>query len=179
MIEAVASKNGGNIFDPSVLEPQVQENMDDFLPGAGNIVRRMLAPHNTFMPILAYLPFDKIVPASREACRIIDEMGYQSGLSGESAPTLQVYLWGPHGRTALLEHDLNYNPEDPQDIGKVAEINGKVLELLREKYGASINIYFPGFSGPLDPEYERLLMGIKKYFDPQGIMSPGKLIAAE
>ncbi|MBW1850408.1 MAG: FAD-binding oxidoreductase, partial [Deltaproteobacteria bacterium] len=141
MIEEIASKKGGNIFDSSSLEPKVQENMDDFLPGAGNVVRRMLAPHNSFMPILAYLPFDKVVPASQEACRIVEEMGYRSGLSGESAPTLQIYLWGPHGRTALLEHDLNYDPEDPQDIGKVAEINGKVLETLRDKYGASINIY--------------------------------------
>jgi len=172
-------ERGGNIFDPTKLEPLMQENMDDFFPGAGTNVRRMLAPHNTFMPILAYMPFDKVVPASIEACKVVAEMGYISELSGESTPTLQIYLWGPHGRTALLEHDLIYNPEDPQNIQKVAEINQKVVELLRDKYSASCNVYYPGFSGPLNSEYEKLLKSIKKYFDPNDIMSPGKLIAGE
>jgi FAD/FMN-containing dehydrogenase len=179
MAGEIASGKGGSIFDPSHLEPQVRENLDDFLPGAGTRVRRMFASLNTFFPILAWLPFDRVVSASREACELIQRMGYRSALSGESAPTLQIYLWGPHGRTALLEHDLNFDPQDGQSIQKVAEISQTAAELLRDKYGASCNIYFPGFSGPLNPEYERLLKGIKKYFDPHGIMSPGKLIAGE
>jgi hypothetical protein len=139
----------------------------------------MLAPHNNFFPILAWLPLDRIAAASREAWKIEEKMGYRSGISGESMPGMEIYLWGPHGRTGLLEHLLSFNPEGPQSIQLVAEINQRALGILRDKYGASCGIYYPGFSGPLNPEYENLLKAIKRYFDPQGIMAPGKLISGE
>jgi FAD/FMN-containing dehydrogenase len=179
LIHSIIADNGGSLFDPKGLQTEVQDNMDDFLPGAGRRVSRMLAPHNTHIAILAWLPFDRVVAASREACKIVEEMGYRSELSGESTPTSQMYVWGPHGRTVMLEHDLNYNPEDPDSVDKVLRINQKVMDVLRDRYGASCGIYYPGYSGELMLEYMGLLESIKKYLDPYGIMAPGKLVSGD
>jgi len=180
MIGDIVAKNGGSIFDPTKLEQQVQENMDDFLPGAGRRVNRFLGPFNTHASITLWgVGFDKVVSATKEACRIIEEMGYRSEMTGESEPTMIICPWALHGRTAYIELDLSYNPEDPGHIQKVLGINQKTMEIMRDKYGASMNIYYPGYCGPLMPEYIKLLKAIKKYFDQDGIMAPGKLIAGD
>ena len=176
MISELVVRNRGTILDPDNFEQQVKDNMDDFLPGAGKRTIRMMAPWNKCIVPNGFIPLHRIPAATHAVMQILEEMGYADLISGESASTMYTNPVTQHGRMAYLEFPLLYNPQVTETIQKVGEIGQRCLEVMRDKYGMSSNIYFPGYTPPLNPEYDALLKGIKKYFDPQEIMAPGKLV---
>lgn len=179
MIGDLVHENGGMILDPENFEHKVRENMDDFLPGAGKRTIRMMAPYNKTIVPNGFIPLHRIAAAADEVTQLLEDMGYKDPISGKSMSTIYANPVTQHGRIAYLEFALLYDPQRPESIEKVGNIAERCLSLMRDKYGMSSNIYFPSYTPPLNAEYDALLKGIKKYFDPQDIMSPGKLVSEE
>jgi len=177
MISDLVHKNGGNILNPNNFEQQVKENMDDFLPGAGKRTIRMMAPYNKTIVPNGFIPLHRIASATHEVMAILEEMGYEDILSGKSMSTMYTNPVTQHGRIAYLEFPLLYDPQRPENIKEVRSIAERCLALMRDKHGMSSNIYFPGYTPPLNRAYDALLKGIKRHFDPQEIMAPGKLVS--
>jgi FAD/FMN-containing dehydrogenase len=98
--------------------------------------------------------------------------------SGDPVSNIGVYIQPRHqGVNCHCEFSLPYTTSDAGDVSRVRALYGKASELLMDKgafftrpYGIWADMVFPR-----DTQSTTLLKNIKKIFDPNGVMNPGKL----
>ena len=118
----------------------------------------------------SYVPLTKWLEACNRGLKVMDKYGFIPGV---------LHRPMKRGHYGVLRFFIPFNKGDPKEKETVREICNELAEIILDVGGVPYKI--PAWAAEkmfknADPNFVELLKRLKKFFDPNGIMNPGRLI---
>ena len=118
----------------------------------------------------SYVPLTKWLEACNRGLTVMDKYGFLPGV---------LHRPMKRGHYGVLRFFIPFNKNDPEDNKTVRKICNELLDIVLDVGGVPYKV--PAWAAgrlmeQADPNYVDLLKRLKKFFDPNGIMNPGRLI---
>jgi len=118
----------------------------------------------------SYVPLTKWLEACNRGLVVMDKYGFLPGV---------LHRPMKRGHYGVLRFFIPFNKNDPEEGKTVKKICNELLDIILDVGGVPYKV--PAWAAEklmerADPNYVDLLKRLKKFFDPNGIMNPGRLI---
>ena len=170
MIGEVVQNEGGRTF---VIDKSFIEAWDEVVEGCSQKVLRMFEPYGSFGTIVGCVPVSSVLGVVDAVSRIVAKYGLRDDIIAE--PLVQEILIIPWDRcsTVYVEQEILYEPLDSEAVAKAMRCLRECYVELATKFGAVHTIPNQSLLRLMMPTYANLLIAIKEYLDPNGIMQVG------
>ena len=170
MVEEEAARHGGTKIE---LDEDLHKTAWDLSEGASQQVLRMFAPFSGYMPIITCLPVKQAMGVKKMGEELVKKYGLKDPLSG--GPLKSEVLVIPYDRcsTVYLEQEILFDPMDEESVEKAGRCVREGYATAASKYGGVHTIPNKSLLKLMNPSYVRILKGIKKLVDPDGLFMGG------
>jgi glycolate oxidase len=170
IVEEEVSKVGGEKME---LSPDEKNIADEVSEGASQKSIRMFAPYGGFAAVIACIPPSSVLGVTKVVEEKIKKYDLRDPILGE--PLTPEIIVIPYDRcsTVYLEQELLYDPTDIDAVEKVKKCLRDCYREIATRYGGVHTIPNKTLFRLLLPSYVKVLTGIKRLLDPNGIMMPG------
>ncbi len=170
-----AIKGGGEKFELS--DKRMNENLNDLAMGCSLVVNRMFTYPAHFLA--GMMSIAKMEGFHQEVMDMIKEYDVRDPFFPDKLldpPQCIVGIPFVSNDNHFYEHDIEFDPTDPESLDKFKIFYEAATERLVPKYGLVPIMMNPVIINMLDPPYADLLRDIKMMLDPNGIAAPGKFL---
>jgi FAD/FMN-containing dehydrogenase len=152
------------------------EYWEDFAQGAGHRVTNMFGSARIGMSTLTITPFSVCSRVYGLALQKIRERDFRDPMSGEPYEPTTFFFPSERGRSVYCEMDFRFDATRPETMEKAVNIWEELSMMYHQELGSTLMMINPFVRSMISPIYIDLLKGIKKLFDPKGILSKGHLL---
>ena len=170
MVEETAAKYQGTKLE---LEEDLHKTAWELSEGSSQKVLRMFSPFYGFLPIIACLPPDQAVELAAMSTELVKKYDIKDPVTGQ--PFKPEILFVPYDRcsTVYLEQDILFDPMDEESVEKAGRCVREGYATAASKYGGVHTLPNRSLLKLMNPSYVRILKGIKKLVDPDGLFMGG------
>jgi hypothetical protein len=152
------------------------EYWEDFAQGAGHRVPNMFGSARIGMSTLTITPFSGCSKVYALALEKIKEFDFKDPISGEPYEPTTFFFPSERGRSVYCEMDYRFDATRPDTMEKALKIWEDLSIKFHQELGSSLMMINPFVRSMMSPTYIDILKGIKRVFDPKGILSKGHLL---
>jgi FAD/FMN-containing dehydrogenase len=152
------------------------EYWEDFAQGAGHRVTNMFGSARIGMSTLTITPFSVCSRVYGLALQKIRERDFRDPMSGEPYEPTTFFFPSERGRSVYCEMDFRFDAARPETMEKAVNIWEELSMMYHQELGSTLMMINPVVRDMMSPTYIDILKGIKRVFDPKGILSKGHLL---
>jgi len=128
------------------------------------------------MSTLTITPFSVCSRVYELALEKIRERDFRDPMSGEPYEPTTFYFPSERGRSVYCEMDFRFDAVRPETMEKAINIWEELSMMYHQELGSTLMMINPVIRSMISPTYIDILKGIKRLFDPKGILSKGHLL---
>jgi len=152
---------------------EMEKIFNEVCEGASQKVIRMFVPYAGFAAVIGCVPISRVKGMVNTVKELIKKHDLKDPVTNEQLEPEIIIIPYDRGSTVYVEQELLYNPVDKTSIEKVRNCLRECYRELLIKYGAVHTMPNKSLLRFMLPGNVKLLTGIKKIVDPNGIFMPG------